>query len=69
MGFRDRLPRGIKFLTLRGSFQLPRAVLQRVFFRFYGRHRAIPSVVAVSRANRSLVVLCEGFSQGAGLAR
>jgi hypothetical protein len=45
-----------------GSFQLPRAVLQRVFFLFYGRHRVISSVVAVSRADRSLVVFREGIS-------
>jgi hypothetical protein len=55
------------FPTVREAFQLPRAAVRQIL-SVHGRHRAPSSVIAVSRADRSLVVFREGISKLAGLA-
>jgi hypothetical protein len=66
---RQDSPGLLSFLTLRGSFSASPHSSTANTFSVYSKHRATSSVIAVSRANGSLVVLCEGFGQGAGLAR
>jgi len=61
-------PQLSSFLTLRGSFSASRRSSTANTFSIYGRYRATSSVIAVSGANRSLVVFREGISQGASLA-
>ena len=68
--FGNNFPASHQVLALRRKLSASSvAVLQRIFAPFSGRDCAISLVVAVSRADRSLIVFREGFSQGAGLAR
>jgi hypothetical protein len=50
-------------------FQLPRAVIQRVFSLPKVGPGAALSVITMSRTNRSLIVLCKGIRQLARLSR
>jgi hypothetical protein len=67
--FPGKIPRADQVSRRRGeAFQLPRGVLRQILFLLFGRQRATSSVIAVSRADRSLVVFRQGISQGASLA-
>ncbi len=61
--FPGKFPWTIKFPDSAGeAFQLPRAAVRQILFLFMAGHRATSSVIAVSRADRSLVVFREGIS-------
>jgi hypothetical protein len=67
--FRDRIPLRYQISDAAGKLSsFPRRSSPASLFFVYGRHRAASSVIAVSRADRSFIVLREGISQLAGLA-
>jgi hypothetical protein len=65
--FRNGKPVRHQFSRCGEAFQLFRTVLQRGLSVYVKRWVAL-SVVAVSRTDRSLIVLCEGISQLARLS-